>query len=64
MTCTPSPLNPLGAKGIGELGTIGSTPCLVSAVLDALGPLGVTHLDMPLRSERLWRAIREAGGTR
>jgi len=64
MTCTPSPLNPLGAKGIGELGTIGATPCLVSAVLDALAPLGVTHLDMPLKSERLWRAIRgvKAGG--
>jgi carbon-monoxide dehydrogenase large subunit len=60
MTCTPSPLNPLGAKGIGELGTIGATPCLVSAVLDALAPLGVTHLDMPLKSERLWRAIRDA----
>jgi carbon-monoxide dehydrogenase large subunit len=64
MTCTPSPLNPLGAKGIGELGTIGATPCLVSAVLDALAPLGVTHLDMPLKSERLWWAIRgvKAGG--
>jgi len=66
MTCTPSPLNPLGAKGIGELGTIGATPCLVSAALDALAPLGVTQLDMPLKSERLWRAIRDAaaGGTR
>jgi carbon-monoxide dehydrogenase large subunit len=64
MTCTPSPLNPLGAKGIGELGTIGATPCLVSAVLDALAPLGVTHLDMPLKSERLWRAIRDAGAAR
>jgi len=59
-TCTPSPLNPLGAKGIGELGTIGSTPCLVGAVLDALAPLGVTHLDMPLKSEKLWRAIQLA----
>jgi carbon-monoxide dehydrogenase large subunit len=64
MTCTPSPLNPLGAKGIGELGTIGATPCLVSAVLDALAPLGVTHLDMPLKSERVWQAIRGAGGGR
>ena len=64
MTCTPSPLNPLGAKGIGELGTIGATPCLVSAALDALAPLGVTHLDMPLRSERLWRAIQSASGGR
>jgi carbon-monoxide dehydrogenase large subunit len=59
-TCTPSPLNPLGAKGIGELGTIGSTPCLVSAVLDALAPLGVTHVDMPLKSEKLWRLISDA----
>jgi carbon-monoxide dehydrogenase large subunit len=63
-TCTPSPLNPLGAKGIGELGTIGSTPCLVSAVLDALAPLGVTHVDMPLKSEKLWRLIQGAQGAR
>ena len=67
-TCTPSPLNPLGAKGIGELGTIGSTPCLVSAVLDALAPLGVKHVDMPLKPEKLWRLIRAAqqqsGGAR
>ncbi len=61
-TCTPSPLNPLGAKGIGELGTIGSTPCVVSAALDALAPLGVTHVDMPLKSEKLWRLIRDAQG--
>ncbi len=61
-TCTPTPLNPLGAKGIGELGTIGSTPCVVGAVLDALAPLGVTHLDMPLKPERVWRAIQEARG--
>jgi carbon-monoxide dehydrogenase large subunit len=59
-TCTPTPLNPLGAKGVGELGTIGSTPCVVGAVLDALAPLGVTHLDMPLKPERVWQAIREA----
>jgi carbon-monoxide dehydrogenase large subunit len=64
MTATPTSLNPLGAKGIGELGTIGATPCLVSAALDALAPLGVTHLDMPLKSERLWRAMREAGAAR
>lgn len=63
-TCTPSPLNPLGAKGIGELGTIGAAPVLVCAALDALRPLGVTHLDMPLKPERLWRAIRDAVGTR
>lgn len=59
-TVTPSPLNPLGAKGIGELGTIGSTPCLVSALLDALRPLGVAHLDMPLTPERVWQAIDQA----
>jgi carbon-monoxide dehydrogenase large subunit len=59
-TCTPSPLNPLGAKGIGELGTIGATPAVVCAAIDALRPLGVGHLDMPLRPERLWRAMREA----
>ncbi|MED5262413.1 MAG: xanthine dehydrogenase family protein molybdopterin-binding subunit [Myxococcota bacterium] len=60
-TCTPSPMNPLGAKGIGELGTIGSTPCLVSAVLDALAPYGIKQVDMPLSSEKLWRLMRDAG---
>jgi carbon-monoxide dehydrogenase large subunit len=54
---TPSPVNPLGAKGIGESGCIGSTPAVQSAVLDALTPFGVTHLDMPLGAERVWRAI-------
>ena len=61
-TETPTSLNPLGAKGIGELGTIGATPCLVGAVLDALRPLGVRHLDMPLTPERVWRAIQDAAG--
>jgi carbon-monoxide dehydrogenase large subunit len=59
-TETPSPLNPLGAKGIGELATIGSTPAIVNAVVDALRPFGVTHLDMPLRPQRLWQAITQA----
>ncbi|MDX1649422.1 MAG: xanthine dehydrogenase family protein molybdopterin-binding subunit [Myxococcota bacterium] len=59
-TCTPSPLNPLGAKGIGELGTIGATPCLVGAALDALRPLGIRHVDMPLFAEKLWRLVRDA----
>ncbi len=59
-TCTPTHLNPLGAKGIGELGTIGATPCVVSAVLDALRPRGVSHIDMPLKAERVWRALAEA----
>jgi carbon-monoxide dehydrogenase large subunit len=59
-TETPTPLNPLGAKGIGESGTIGSTPAVQNAVVDALSHLGVRHLDMPLTAERVWRAIREA----
>jgi carbon-monoxide dehydrogenase large subunit len=61
---TPTPLNPLGAKGIGESATIGSTPAVVNAVVDALSPFGVRHLDPPLSPERVWRAIRDArGGT-
>ena len=59
-TETPTPLNPLGAKGVGESGTIGSTPAVRSAVLDALAPLGVTHLDMPYTPQRVWRAIAAA----
>jgi carbon-monoxide dehydrogenase large subunit len=59
-TETPTPLNPLGAKGIGESGTIGSTPAVQNAVIDALAPFGVTHIDMPLSAEKVWRAIREA----
>ncbi|MFL5824273.1 MAG: xanthine dehydrogenase family protein molybdopterin-binding subunit [Solirubrobacteraceae bacterium] len=57
---TPTPLNPLGAKGIGESGTIGSTPAVHNAVVDALAPLGVRHVEMPLHGERVWRAIQEA----
>jgi carbon-monoxide dehydrogenase large subunit len=57
---TPSPLNPLGAKGIGESGTIGAPPAIVNAVHDALRPLGVAALDMPLTPDRVWRAIRRA----
>ncbi len=59
-TVTTTPLNPLGAKGIGELGTIGATPCVVNAVIDALEPLGITHLDMPLAPGRVRLAIEEA----
>jgi len=62
-TETHSPLNPLGAKGIGESATIGSTPAVQNAVVDALSHLGITHLDMPLTAERVWRAIREAEAT-
>ncbi len=57
---TPTPVNPLGAKGIGESGTIGSTPAVHSAVLDALGHLGVRHIDMPCTPEKVWRAIEAA----
>ena len=57
---TPTPVNPLGAKGVGESGTIGSTPAVQSAVVDALAHLGVRHLDMPATPERVWRAIRDA----
>ena len=59
-TITPSPLNPMGVKGVGEAGTIGSTPCVVNAVIDALAPFGIRHLDMPLRPEKIWRAIKDA----
>ena len=58
--CTPSPYNTLGAKGVGEAGAIGAPPAILNAVLDALAPLGVQHVDMPLTPERVWRAIREA----
>jgi carbon-monoxide dehydrogenase large subunit len=59
-TETPTPLNPLGAKGIGESATIGSTPAVQNAVVDALAPWGVVHIDMPLTPERVWRALRQA----
>jgi carbon-monoxide dehydrogenase large subunit len=57
-TETPTPVNALGVKGVGETGTIASTPAVVNAVVDALAPLGIKHLDMPLTSEKLWRAMR------
>jgi carbon-monoxide dehydrogenase large subunit len=56
----PTQVNPLGAKGVGEAGTVGALPALLNAVNDALAPLGVRHLDMPVTAERVWRAIREA----
>ncbi len=59
-TQTPTFLNPLGAKGIGESGTIGSTPAVQSAVIDAVSHLGVRHIDIPLTPERVWRAIQAA----
>jgi aerobic carbon-monoxide dehydrogenase large subunit len=60
-TETPTDVNPLGVKGAGETGTIASTPAVVNAVVDALSPLGIRHLDMPLTPERVWRAMRGAG---
>jgi len=58
LVCTPSPVNPLGVKGMGESGTIGVTPALVNAVMDALRPYGIRHLDMPLTPEKIWAAIQ------
>jgi len=57
MTEHPSPNNPLGAKGIGESGTIGAVPAIQNAVMDALSPLGIRHIDLPLTPQRVWRAI-------
>jgi carbon-monoxide dehydrogenase large subunit len=59
---TPSTTNPLGVKGIGESGSIGAPPTIVHAVLDALAPFGITHLDMPLTPPKIWAAIRAARG--
>lgn len=59
---TPSPINPLGAKGIGESGTIGATPAVQNAVVDALSHLGVRHVDIPTTPERVWSAISAATG--
>lgn len=58
-TVTPTPVNPMGVKGVGEAGTIGATPCLVNAVVDALAPLGVTHVDLPIKRENIWRIIHQ-----
>jgi len=63
-TVTLTKTNPLGVKGIGEAGTIASTPAMVNAVIDALSPLGITHIDMPLTAEKVWGAIRKAGEAR
>ena len=61
MVGTPSPGNPLGAKGMGETPTIAAVPAVVNAVADALAPLGVSAPDIPLKGERVWRAIRGGG---
>ena len=59
-TETPSPVNPMGIKGVGETGTIAATQAVVNAVADALAPLGIHHLEMPMTPERVWRAIQQA----
>ena len=63
-TVTPSPVNPLGVKGVGEAGCIASTAAVANAVNDALAPLGITHLDMPFTGQKVWRAIQSAKGGR
>ncbi len=59
-TVTPSPVNPLGVKGAGETGTIAATPTVANAVIDALAPFGVTHIDLPLTAEAIWKAVKAA----
>ena len=59
-TVTPSPTTAMGVKGIGEAGTIGSTPAVMNAVIDALSPLGIRDIAMPASPERVWTAITEA----
>jgi carbon-monoxide dehydrogenase large subunit len=61
-TVTPSPVNPLGVKGAGETGAIASTPAVVNAVMDALKPFGVKHIDMPLTPEKVWKAMQSKNG--
>jgi carbon-monoxide dehydrogenase large subunit len=58
-TVTPSPSNSMGIKGCGEAGTIGATPAIANAVIDALSPFGIRHLDLPLTPEKVWKAIRD-----
>jgi len=59
-TVTPSPVNPLGVKGVGEAGAIAATPAVANAVMDALSPFGITHLDMPLTPQKVWKAVQAA----
>jgi carbon-monoxide dehydrogenase large subunit len=61
-TVTPTTVNPMGAKGIGEAGTIAACPAVVNAAVDALSELGIRHLEMPLQPARVWEAIRAAKG--
>ena len=60
-TVTPTPVNPLGVKGVGEAGTIGATPALAGAVADALAPFGIHHVDMPFKREKIWQLMRNGG---
>ena len=60
-TETPSPVNPLGVKGVGEAGTIGCSPAVVNSVVDALSHLGVRHVDMPLTPEKIWQVLQQGG---
>ena len=61
-TETPSPVNPMGVKGVGEAGSIGATPAIVAAVVDALSPFGIRHMDMPIKPEHVWRVINKKAG--
>jgi carbon-monoxide dehydrogenase large subunit len=61
-TVTPNPFNPLGVKGVGEAGTNGAPPAVANAMMDALAPLGIDHIDMPYTAPKLWEAIRRAEG--
>jgi carbon-monoxide dehydrogenase large subunit len=63
-TVTPSPVNPLGVKGVGEAGAIASTAAVANAVIDALRPFGVRHLDMPYTAQTVWRAMQGSNGGR
>jgi carbon-monoxide dehydrogenase large subunit len=58
-TVTPSPLNPLGVKGVGEAGTVGAPAAVANAVVDALAPLGIDHVDMPFTAEKIWRLLNQ-----
>ncbi len=61
-TVTPSPVNPIGVKGVGEAGAIASTAAVANAVIDALAPFGIKHLDMPYSAQTVWRAMHDAKG--
>ena len=62
-TITPSPHHPLGAKGVAESPTVGAPPAIANAIIDALAPLGIEHLDIPITPAKVWEAIQEAKAT-